>query len=118
MYGHSSQHVCPWNVKFAGPSREPAFAAREMFVDTDARTLAREILMMQPADYTDEFKGSSMKRAKLWMLKRNATVVLGTVGTEEELPALEAIRDDEHEVVREHAALARIGAGTSLANGR
>ena len=100
------QDVCPWNVKFAGPSREPGFAAREMFVDTDARTLAREILMMEPADYTAAFKGSSMKRAKLWMLKRNAAVVLGTVGTEQELPALDAMCDHEHEVVREHAAFA------------
>lgn len=52
------------------------FAARAMFVDNDARTLAREILAMEPADYAAAFKGSAVKRAKLWMLQRNAAVVL------------------------------------------
>ncbi len=75
------QEVCPWNVKFAQELAEGSpFAARAMFVDKDARTLAREILAMEPADYVTAFKGSAMKRAKLGMLQRNAAVVLGNVG--------------------------------------
>ena len=38
------------------------------------------------------------------MLQRNACVVLGNVGTGEDLAVLEAMRT--HEVVREHAAWA------------
>ncbi len=31
--------------------------------------MAREILMMEPVDYANAFKGSAIKRAKLWMLE-------------------------------------------------
>jgi len=70
------QDVCPWNVSFAVELREPAFAARAMFRESDARRLANEILAMTPADYATAFRGSAIKRAKLPMLKRNAAVVL------------------------------------------
>ncbi len=58
------------------------------------------------------FRGSPMKRAKLRGLKRNAAVVLGNVGTVEDVPVLEQARDDPERLVREHAAwaLARLGA--------
>jgi len=67
--------------------------------------------MMEPADYAVAFKGSAIKRAKLWMLKRNACVVLGNVGTHEDLAVLEAMLAHENEVVRAHAAwaIARLG---------
>lgn len=104
------QDVCPWNVKFAREAMVPAFAPREMFVaayDTEStRALARELLMMTPADYAAAFKGSAIKRAKLWMLQRNACVVLGNVGTDEDLAVLEAMRTHEHAIVREHAGWA------------
>lgn len=108
------QSVCPWNVSFTTALREPAFASRAMFLDAGSRegvrdstrALAREILMMDAADYAAAFKGSAIKRAKLWMLKRNACVVLGNVGTDEDLAVLEAMLAHEHEVVREHAAWA------------
>ena len=73
------------------------------------RALAREILMMEPADYAAAFKGSAIKRAKLWMLQRNACVVLGNVGTEEDRAVLNAMLSHEHEIVREHAAWAIAG---------
>jgi epoxyqueuosine reductase len=83
--GQASQGVCPWNVSFTTELREPAFASREKFLDAGSDdgtpALAREILMMDAADYAAAFKGSAMKRAKLWMLKRNACVVLGNIGT-------------------------------------
>ena len=86
---------------------ESPFAARAMLRDTETRdgtrALAREILMMEPADYAAMFKGSAIKRAKLWMLKRNACVVLGNMGTADDLAVLDAMRLHEHDVVREHA---------------
>ncbi len=49
-----------------------------------------------------------MKRAKLRGLRRNAAVVLGNVGTMEDVPVLQqALNDnDEERLVREHAAWA------------
>ncbi len=98
------QEVCPWNVSFATALKELAFAARAMFAKDatreSTRSLAREILMMEPDDYAVAFKGSAIKRAKLWMLKRNAAIVLGNVGTEEDTPTLEALTASEDERVR------------------
>lgn len=104
------QDVCPWNVSFTTELDEEAFRPREMFLDAGSRdgtrALAREILMMDAAAYAAAFKGSAIKRAKLWMLKRNACVVLGHVGTADDLAVLEAMLAHEHDVVREHAAWA------------
>jgi len=96
-----------------------AFSPRPIFVDTDARTLARQLLTMAPDDYAAAFRGSAIKRAKLWMLQRNAAAVLANVGTDEDLPVLYALRDHDHAVVREQvrAAVAQIvqrgGEGTA-----
>ena len=97
-------------MTFASELREEAFRPREMFLDAGSRegtrALARGILMMEPADYAASFKGSAIKRAKLWMLKRNACVVLGNVGTSEDVPVLNAMLAHEDARVREHAAWA------------
>jgi len=104
------QEVCPWNVSFATELHEEAFRPREMFLDAGShegtRALAREILMMTPAEYAAEFKGSAIKRAKLWMLQRNACVVLGNVGTADDLAVLKAMTSHERALVRVHAAWA------------
>jgi epoxyqueuosine reductase len=47
-----------------------------------------------------------MKRAKLPAMKRNAAVVLGNVGTPEDVDVLTRALDDEEPTVREHAAWA------------
>lgn len=102
--------VCPWNQRFARPAMLPEFAPRDLFPNSQdpegTRALAREILMMSAADYAAAFRGSAIKRAKLWMLQRNACVVLGNVGTAEDLAVLDAMTEHEHEVVREHAVWA------------
>jgi epoxyqueuosine reductase len=100
------QDVCPWNVRFSGARREPAFAPRPAIAGKDARTLAREILAMSDDEFRAAFKGSPMKRAKLRGLKRNAAVVLGNVGTSDDVPALMRALDDPEPLVREHAAWA------------
>lgn len=72
---------------------------------------------MSPDEYAAAFRGSPMKRAKLRGLRRNAAVVLGNVGTADDIALLEHVRDEElDEMVREHAAaalarLARAGEG-------
>jgi epoxyqueuosine reductase len=105
------QDVCPWNVKFARalPDESP-FAARPGLGGRDARALAREWLAMTPAAYAAAFEHSAMTRATLAGLKRNAAVVLGNVGTAEDVPALRAALEDPEPMVREHAgwAIARM----------
>jgi epoxyqueuosine reductase len=104
------QEVCPWNVSFARELREPAYAARKAVAGRDARALARELLTLTREEFSAAFKGSPMKRAKLRGVKRNAAVVLGNVGTAEDVPALEWALADPEPLVREHAgwALARL----------
>jgi epoxyqueuosine reductase len=98
------QSVCPWNVRFASelPEGSP-FAAREAIAGKDARTLAREILEMTPEQFSRAFKGSPMKRAKLRGLKRNAAVVLGNVGSDEDIELFTRPLDDPEPLVRDHA---------------
>ncbi len=52
------------------------------------------------------FRGSPMKRAKLRGLKRNAAVVLRSVGTAEDASALSGVLEDPDPLVRDHAACA------------
>jgi epoxyqueuosine reductase len=101
------QTTCPWNVKYATllPAGSP-FAPRDSLAGKDARTLAREILAMDVEGYRAAFRGSPMKRAKLPAMKRNAAVVLGNVGTPEDVDVLTRALDDEEPTVREHAAWA------------
>ncbi len=73
--------MCPWNVKFAQPVKEPRFEPREIIGTKDARTLAAEIFGMSEDEFHTAFKGSAMRRAKAAGLGRNAAVVLGKRGT-------------------------------------
>ncbi len=109
--------MCPWNVRFSEELKEPAFAPRTALGSgdggvKDTRTLARDLLGMSPEEFSRAFSTSPMKRAKLRGLKRNAAVVLGNVGTNEDADVLTAALDDAEPLVREHAAwaLARLRA--------
>lgn len=86
--------------------REPAFAARDGLDSRDTRVLARTFLTMSQAEFSARVKGSAMKRAKRSGLARNAAVVLGNVGTSEDVPLLEAALAHDELLVREHAAWA------------
>jgi epoxyqueuosine reductase len=101
-----SQDVCPYNIKFAQELKEPAFAPREVLAGKDARTLARELLAMTQEEFSAAFKNSPMKRAKLRGLKRNAAVVLGNIGTVEDVLGLQQALEDPEPLVREHAVWA------------
>ncbi|HEX5179516.1 MAG TPA: tRNA epoxyqueuosine(34) reductase QueG [Gemmatimonadaceae bacterium] len=111
------QEVCPFSSKFSRPLLEPAFAPRPAIAGKDARMLAREFLSMSPSEYSTVLQGSPMKRAKLGGLKRNAAIVLGNVGTSEDVPSLVGALSDSEPAVRSHAAwaLARIGSPDALA---
>jgi epoxyqueuosine reductase len=96
------QDVCPYNIKFAQELREPAFAPRAVIAEWGAQSLARDILAMDDDAFRTAFRNSPMKRAKRRGLARNAAVVLGNVGDESDITALE--HDDP--IVREHASWA------------
>jgi epoxyqueuosine reductase len=107
------QSCCPWNVRFSRELGEPAFAPREVIAGKDARHLSRDLLGMTQNEFSRAFSKSPMKRAKLRGLKRNAAVVLGNVGTADDVGLLERVRaEDPDEMVREHAewALGRLAA--------
>jgi epoxyqueuosine reductase len=101
------QDVCPWNVRFARalPHGSP-YAPRDVLDGKDARTLARELLGMTQEEFSRAFTGSPMKRAKRRGLQRNAAVVLGNVGTADDVDVLARALDGEEPLVREHAAWA------------
>jgi epoxyqueuosine reductase len=98
--------VCPYNHKFAKELSERAFAPRTAIAAKDAASLATELLAMSQPEFSAAFKGSSMKRAKLRGLKRNAAVVLGNIGDAAAVPALGAALSDAEPLVRTHAAWA------------
>ncbi|MEP6691732.1 MAG: tRNA epoxyqueuosine(34) reductase QueG [Gemmatimonadaceae bacterium] len=100
------QDVCPWNERFSREPREPAFDARAAIAGKDARTLAREVLAMDDDAYRAAFSHSPIKRTKRRGLARNAAVVLGNIGTAEDVPALVAALAHDEPLVRDHAAWA------------
>jgi|CXWL01.1.fsa_nt_gi epoxyqueuosine reductase len=101
------QEVCPWNRRGGEPGDHPELALPPDRAELDLIGL----LTLSRDGYTERFRGSAMKRAKLEGLKRNAAVAMGNRGDEAYRPALEAARGDESAVVASHAewALARLG---------
>ncbi len=62
---------------------------------------------MTQQEFSRAFAKSPMKRAKLRGVKRNAAVVLGNLGTQDDVALLERVRDEESDsLVRDHAAWA------------
>jgi epoxyqueuosine reductase len=105
------QDVCPWNVSFSKDLSAESLAPRERLASPDAGAIAREVLAMDDADFRKTFRNSAIKRAKRRGLARNAAVVLGNVGTSDDVDVLTKALDDPEPMVREHArwALDRIG---------
>lgn len=87
--------VCPWN-KWAQITREAKFAAREL-------PDLRETLAWSDDAFRETFRGSPIKRLKLNRWKRNACIVLGNIGTADDLPSLEKASEDADAVVAESA---------------
>ena len=103
------QLVCPWN-KFAKRSDEPDFRARNKL---DEASLA-ELFAWTEAEFLQRTEGSAIRRSGYRRWLRNIAVALGNAPRSAAvLAALEARRDIEDEMVREHIAwaLQRHGAG-------
>jgi epoxyqueuosine reductase len=110
------QMVCPWNLRFASPNGDPAFAPRPLPPDGGLRqgapradlalpVLANEVTLTQE-EFSHKFKESPVKRAKRRGYLRNAATALGNRGGEEDLPALTKAAHDADPLVREHATWA------------
>ena len=67
------QDVCPWN-RFEEPTSETRFEPRESNVNAELD----EILELTPEAYAARYRGSAMKRAKLYGLQRNARAIKAT----------------------------------------
>lgn len=90
--------ACPWN-KFAQVSHEAAFQARESVFNMRLR----DMLELTDEAFRALFAKSPVKRIKRPAFLRNVCVVLGNVGTVEDLPALTEASLDPHPLISEHA---------------
>jgi epoxyqueuosine reductase len=95
--------VCPWN-RFAQTTREARFLARAENEDGCDRLHA--LLEISAAEFKRRFAQSPILRVKRRGLLRNVCVVLGNIGTADDLPALRRAAEHEEPLVREHAAWA------------
>ncbi len=106
------QQVCPWNLRFAAPQGDPAFAPR---ANIPAPDLIQE-LSLTPEAFNRKFKRSPIQRAKRRGYLRNVCVALGNTGERAAAPALgQALSGDPEPLVRGHAAWALGQIGGQLA---
>lgn len=75
------QEVCPHN-HHAPTTQEAGFAKRP----PGPTPALQEILQWTPQDYREQLRGSAMKRAKLDMLQRNATIALTNLSRQSPSP--------------------------------
>ncbi len=94
--------VCPWN-RFAQTTREARFQAPPR---DDSRDHLHDLLEITPQEFKRRFAKSPILRVKRRGLVRNACVVLGNIGTSEDLPALRRAEHHDEPLVREHATWA------------
>jgi epoxyqueuosine reductase len=92
----------------SSPASRPAPQSGPLFPDGPRQSLDLVwLLFLTHQEYVEAFRGTSIKRAKCWMLRRNAAVALGNSGSADHLPALlRAAASDEEPLVRGHAAWA------------
>ncbi len=97
------QQVCPWNLRFAAASTDPAFQPREMLRTPD---LGR-FLELAPKKWRSPLQNSPLERPRRVGLVRNACVVAGNSGDPVHIPRLKHLLfSDPDELVRMHAAWA------------
>lgn len=95
------QDVCPWN------RRAPAGAEAELQPRPELVNPALEWLAeMTPGQFTETFRGSPVRRAKLSGLRRNAAIAMGNSGDKKFISTLERLTSDPDPVVAEHASWA------------
>jgi epoxyqueuosine reductase len=96
------QEVCPWNRRYAKPSREPAFHPRS---DALAPRLL-DLLALDGAGFRSSYRASPVLRAKRRGLLRNAAVALGNWGDHTAIAPLSRTLHDDEPLLRGHAAWA------------
>jgi epoxyqueuosine reductase len=102
------QQVCPWNLRFAQTSNEPAFQPNAFLSGRSIPSL----LTLSHEDFRTHLRKSPLKRTKWTGILRNTAVVAGNRGGMEVVPLLEnLLLDHPNSMVRSHAAwaLGRIG---------
>jgi len=67
---HTSQEVCPWNVKFSRDVSEPALAPRAEIADVTLEEWAA----MDEAEWKRRTQGTALRRAKWEGFRRNVAV--------------------------------------------
>ena len=90
--------VCPWN-RWAQTTRESEFDAR-IYPDL------RQMLEWTDEDFKQYFRKTPIYRLHRNRWLRNVSVVLGNIGSEEDLPALSKAALDTDPLIAEHAAWA------------
>jgi len=92
------QLVCPWN-KFAAHQIDQDFSARAQF---KSRSLL-ELLSWTEAEFLTNTEGSPIRRTGFEGWRRNIAVALGNAPYDENIVnALESVRPDASDLVREH----------------
>jgi epoxyqueuosine reductase len=105
------QQVCPWNLRFAQPTTDPAFQPLPWMQMAGLQ----DFLKLDAAAYRQELRDSPLKRPRRSGLLRNAAVAAGNQGDASLIPALRMLFDEPEPMVRAHAAwaLGRIGGPTA-----
>lgn len=100
------QTCCPWNAAVP-PGADPELLPREGQVDLPLE----DLLALTPAEYARRFNGTSLARARLDGLVRNAALLAGASGEARWLPLLRPLLQSPHDGVRAAAAwaLERLG---------
>ena len=97
------QEVCPWNLRFARPAGDPAFAPRPGI----SRPVLQDELKLTPRSFNQKFKASPILRARRRGYLRNVCVALGNQPDPDSVPILAEFLSSEPEALaRSHAAWA------------
>lgn len=91
--------ACPWN-RWAVSTQEPA-------LQSIRRPDLREMLSWEDERFRREFRGTPIFRLKRPRWLRNIAVVLGNIGSEDDIPALQKASSDPDPLIREHAQWAQ-----------
>jgi epoxyqueuosine reductase len=96
------QQVCPWNLRFAEPTADPAFQPLPWMQGAGLQ----DFLQLDGAAYRQELRDSPLKRPRRSGLLRNAAVAAGNQGDTSLIPALRTLLQEPEPKVRAHAAWA------------
>ncbi len=97
------QQVCPWNNRFAKPTKDTAFQPRPFLSEPDPKP----ILELTPERWQEPLRGSPLLRPKRRGLIRNAAIVAANTDDTAAIPQLaHLLQHDEESLIRSHAAWA------------